>query len=370
VKVALPSERNFNKAIGIMSGTSSDGLDLCLVEFSNIQTQDFLKGENDPSFLKDWQFNIIKSRAIPYTPELQNSIRSAHLLNSIDLKNLHFSYSSFVGKHVNQLLEGESDRPIIGFHGPTLFHDTQKKISLQLGDALELSKITTCPVVANFRLPDLLKGGRGAPLVPIGDELLFSSYSACVNLGGFANYSAERNGRRVASDISICNYAMDHLVRRIDLEYDHNGDIARSGDIDESLLDKLNNTTNGFKDGVALTREWAEVHILPLLIEVDITTGLRTMIEHIAQQMPGHLSDAKTILVTGGGAHNGFLIQCIQAHLKGQVIVPEKEIIEMKEALIFALLALLKQNNLNNVRSSATGACQDHSTGELFSPNN
>lgn len=353
-------------AVGLMSGTSLDGLDICFVQFSHKA----VSKESDPRNYMPWTFQILGAQTYSHSSAQKEELKKAHLLADVEREVLDRRYAEWV---VEKLREFSQDHPIqtaevVGFHGPTLFHDVENKISIQLGDASLIAREMNCPVVADFRSADLLAGGRGAPLVPMGDALLFNSFDARVNLGGFANFSINHNGATIASDSSICNFALDRLAQRMGHPYDRNGQFSAQGTVDKMLLRQLERSMDPFTSGVALSREWAEAVLLPLAYEAELPSALTTLCEHVALQLRRRLKSAQKVLLSGGGAHNDHLVGRIRHHLPGSVHIPDTQTIEMKEALIFALLAYLKKAGLHNVLKGTTGTGFDHTTGALFLP--
>ena len=210
--------------------------------------------------------------------------------------------------------------------------------------------------------------GNGAPLVPIGDELLFSNYSACLNLGGFSNISLQSGGKRIAFDIAPVNIVLNYLAQKLDKNFDENGELAEKGKINETLLSKLNALDFYHQPHPkSLGIEWCNEYIFPALENIQTLDALATFTEHTAQQIANVINQytIKDILVTGGGAYNAFLIEKIRSKTTAEVIIPEKKIIDYKEALIFAFMGVLRMNNEMNVLSSATGSTNDHSSGVI-----
>lgn len=344
-------------AIGLMSGTSLDGLDICLAEFEK----------------KDkWHFKILKSETLPYSTDWENKLRNSIHLSVTDLLELHSDYGFYLGQKVKEFIERHQleNIDLIASHGHTVFHQPQRKFTLQIGDgrAVKLNTGIPVPVVYDFRSQDVLMKGNGAPLVPIGDELLFSQYNACLNLGGFSNISLKSKNKRIAFDIAPVNIVLNHLAQQLNESFDENGNLARKGKINEGLLNKLNSLefyqqTHPKSLGV----EWCHKHIFPKLEAIAPLEALATFTEHIAEQISKIINEnnIKNILITGGGAYNTFLIDKIKAKTDSEIIIPEKEIIEHKEALIFAFMGVLKMNNEINVLSSATGSTTDHCSGVI-----
>lgn len=344
--------------IGLMSGSSLDGVDLALVKFNS---------ENGK-----YGFNILKATTLPYSAEWENLLSEAFHQKPEDLTNLDKAYGEYLGRQVLRFMQDNDVVPdFVASHGHTIFHKPEQHYTLQIGDGQALAKACGVTVINDFRSEDVSKGGQGAPLVPIGDKLLFSDYEACLNIGGIANVSYDENGHRIAYDICIANQALNYLANQEGLKYDEDGLLARSGKIDEHLLEKLN--AHSFfrqKAPKSLGREFFETEQKGLLKDMKTNDLLATFTEHIAIQIGkslSHLPEGK-LLITGGGALNKYLVERIQYHTKHQVIIPEKQIIEYKEALIFAFLGLLKLEGKTNVLSSVTGAASDSCSGRIWEP--
>lgn len=342
-------------AIGLMSGTSLDGLDICLAEFEK----------------KDrWHFQILKAETLPYSTDWEYKLRNAIHLPATDLLELHSDYGFYLGQKTKAFIDNHQLENInlIASHGHTVFHQPQRKFTLQIGDGRAVKIETNIPVIYDFRSQDVLMKGNGAPLVPIGDELLFPQYDACLNLGGFSNISLKSQEKRIAFDISPVNIVLNFLAQQLNENFDENGDLAKKGEINEALLTQLNALDfYQLPHPKSLGIEWCNQHIFPKLSGLLPLDALATFTEHIAQQISAVINqyNIQNILVTGGGAHNTFLIEKIKAKTEAEIIIPEKEIIEYKEALIFAFMGVLKMNNEINVLSSATGSIADHCSGVI-----
>lgn len=342
--------------IGVMSGTSLDGVDLCYVNF----TKD-----------EQWGFEILKSKTVEYSEKWQERLKTAIKSNADILAQLDFDYSVFLAHTIKDFIEDFQIQNIdaICSHGHTVFHEPQKGITKQIGNLDVLAKIIGRKIVCDFRVDDVALGGEGAPLVPIGDRLLFSEYDFCVNLGGFANISYEFNKQRIAYDICPVNIVMNRYAAILDLPYDDSGKIAKSGKINEQLLNTLNSL--GFyqqKPPKSLGLEWVDNYIFPEIEKLNFKTDdiLRTFVEHVSVQIANNVRENSKVLFTGGGTYNTFLLDRIKAQKKMKLIVPDKELIEYKEALIFGFLGVLKLRNEPNCLSSVTGASKDHSSGKIF----
>ncbi len=351
---------DFFYAIGLMSGTSLDGLDIVYVKF---QKSDYAN------------FEILLAETISYSDIWKERLQSAINLDKKGISILHNEYGVFLGIKTKEFISKNTIQKVdfIASHGHTVFHQPENGFTLQVGDGEEILKATNSTVVADFRTQDVQLGGQGAPLVPIGDRLLFSGYQVCVNLGGFANISYERNDLRIAFDICPVNIVMNYYSNKMGLEYDDKGIIASKGTIHQGLLKELNSLPfYSKKPPKSLGFEWVQQYVFPLLdkYKLDLHDILRTFLEHVAQQISQIIQPFDTILFTGGGVYNNFLIKRIKDLGKKNIIIPADHIINYKEALIFALLGLLKLQGQVNCLSSVTGAQKNHSSGTIFPTNN
>ena len=345
-------------AIGLMSGTSLDGIDLVYVKFL----------KNEYSF-----FEIIHAETVSYTTEWKLLLQQAIHLSSEALLDLDVVY----GKHLGSVLVDFilnykiTEIDFIASHGHTVLHQPEEGITLQIGSGVEIAKITQQKVVSDFRTQDVKLGGQGAPLVPIGDELLFSKYDFCLNLGGFSNVSFKKESKRIAFDICPVNIVLNHYANKIGLEYDADGSIASEGQLNKSLLEKLNTLAFYTKEAPkSLGLEWVQQEIFPLIdaIEEDIASILRTFVAHIAIQISKIIKDSDSVLITGGGVFNSFLMQEIENYSNIEIVQASDAVINYKEALIFALLGLLKVDNQINCLKNVTGAHKNHSSGVVCLP--
>ena len=342
-------------AIGLMSGTSLDGLDICYAKFQNFT---------------NWEFEILKTKTIPYSSEWKNRLLNAIQLSAEDLLALDKEYGFYLGEKTQEFISKNNiaDLDFIASHGHTVFHQPQRKFTLQIGDGRAIKLTTKKPVIYDFRSQDVLMGGNGAPLVPIGDELLFSQYDACLNLGGFSNISLQKNHQRIAFDISPVNVVLNYFAEKLGKNYDENGDFARNGAINFKILEELNALTFYQKPAPkSLGVEFVNSEIFPLLKDEIPENIIATFTEHIAEQIAKVFNDnqLKTVLVTGGGTFNTYLLEKIRGKSQTELIVPDENIINFKEALIFAFMGVLRLRNEVNVLCSATGSSENHSSGLL-----
>ena len=343
-----------------MSGSSLDGLDLAFCEFTKEKNR--------------WTFGIKTADTLPYPEEWKMLLQESIYASGEKLLENDVSYGKFLGEKVREFLDKNHLRPdIIALHGHTVFHQPEKGFSLQLGSGQAIAIATGIKTVSNFRNKDIQLGGQGAPLVPIGDKLLFAEYDYCVNFGGIANISFEQNGQRLGYDVCAANQLLNHLSRQMGLAYDKNGETASLGKLDKALFDELNKVDFCQKSyPKSLSNEQVRELFLPILDKSPalLEDKLYTSVKHIACQInkATDSSSEKKILLTGGGAHNAFLVEAVRRECPQSVLTPEPQIIDFKEALIFAFMGILRKNGNVNCLASATGARRDSSTGVIFLP--
>jgi anhydro-N-acetylmuramic acid kinase len=346
--------------IGTMSGTSLDGLDIAHCTFELI---------ND-----SWSFKISSATTIPFPNQLRSKLAKSTRLNGLELMKLNNELGNFIGNSTSEFIkENNIDSytiDCIASHGHTVFHQTEINLTTQIGNGANISTITKLPVICDFRSNDIALNGQGAPLVPIGDKNLFSEYDYCINLGGIANISFEENNQRIAFDICPVNIVMNKLSHELGKDYDKNGDIAKSGIIDNELLEKLNKLDYYQKlHPKSLGIEQIEDLVFPIInsSEILIEDKLRTFVEHIALQISKTIKTVNNkVLLTGGGTFNSFLIERINANTNNEIIIPSNQIIDFKEALIFAFLGVLRLRKEPNCLLSVTGATQNNIGGCIY----
>ena len=345
--------------LGVMSGTSLDGVDLAITVFT-VQNG-------------HWEFEIKETATIPYSNSWLNKLKTALTLDVNGLAFLNDEYTQLLSTVINTFISetGLSNIDAICSHGHTILHQPHNGITLQIGNLPQLATLTKHTVVCDFRVQDVQLGGQGAPLVPIGDHLLFSEYDYCMNLGGFSNVSFVTKQQRVAFDISPVNTDLNHYASLLGFDYDDKGAIARSGNCNISLLQELNELPfYKISHPKSLGFEFVKETVLPIIERhnISIEDKLRTFIEHIANQVSLALKGKKgKMLLTGGGAYNDFLTGKLKENLPNiKIIIPDRKTLEFKEALIFGLLGVLKLRGEINVFSSVTGASNNHSSGTIY----
>ena len=342
-----------------MSGTSLDGVDIayCLLRFID----------------GNWSFSIEATQTVKYTAAWKKRLQQAHLAQAEALLELHHAYGKYLGLLIDAFIMKNKIRGIqyIASHGHTIFHQPEKGYTFQLGDGNAIHAACGIPVIYDFRSLDVTLGGQGAPLVPIGDKLLFGEYDACLNLGGIANLSLAVNHHRKAFDICFVNMGLNYLAEEKNLTFDKNGKLAADGEINTTMLKAL---TKGYeklgKGRPSLSREIFEKHFLKILDKkIPVEDKLCTFVESIAIEIAkGFPAEKKlSVLCTGGGSFNSFLMYRLIEHFGNDVvlILPDAETVNFKEALIFALLGILRVRGEVNCLKSVTGARQDNCGGVL-----
>ena len=343
-------QNNIFRVLGVMSGTSLDGIDFAICSFHKN---------------KNWNFNIEKCTTTKYTKLWKDTLQNLHTKDKENIAKINIEYGKYLGSLINDFL-GENKVDFIASHGHTIFHNPDNNYTLQIGDGNTIAKTTKITTINDFRSLDISLNGQGAPLVPIGDLHLFSDYKYCINLGGFANISIKESKSITAFDVCPVNIVMNKLSQKLGKEYDVNGDFAKKGNLIPKLLETLNNLVFYHqRPPKSLGREWVEEFINPILILTYKTEDiLNTFCEHVAMQIGKHLID-KEVLFTGGGVYNQYLMSRIRNYSNAKIIIPPRKIVDYKEALIFAFLGVLRNRNEVNCLKSATGAIRDNCGGVI-----
>jgi len=349
------------KVISVMSGTSLDGIDIIYATYL---------------YDGDWKFEIHLSETVKYSKNWKLILSQLVHKSMDDLQEIDSAYSEYLASVILGFIK-QNNLEVIDFiasHGHTALHQPESGLTYQIGNQQILSDTLNKKVICDFRIQDVEFGGQGAPLVPIGDHLLFHDYQYCLNLGGFANISFENNTERIAYDICPVNIVLNYYVAMLDLEYDDKGQLASKGKVHKELLIQLNKLAfYDQKPPKSLGLEWVELSIYPLIksFNLQIEDILRTYAEHVAIQISKVLvNENGEVLVTGGGVYNEFLMSRLNSLSNHQIVIPSNEIVEFKEALIFGLLGVLKERDEVNCLMSVTGAKRNHSSGKILIPKN
>lgn len=344
--------------IGVMSGTSLDGIDLVYAKFK--------RGVN-------WNFEILYSQTIGY-PAYWFDILKGLVSNSLEeLKVIDVNYTLYLAKVIQGFIAKNHivDIDAVCSHGHTALHQPENKLTYQIGNLPVLADILQEMVVCDFRVQDVMMGGQGAPLVPVGDKLLFSEYDACLNLGGFANISMFAKGEYIAFDVCPVNIVLNVYANKLGLDFDDGGKIAASGRLLPILKERLDNLDfYNEKPPKSLGLEWVTRIVMPLLQELDDEEKdiLKTFSDHVAKQIANVLKDNSKVLVTGGGAYNAYIVSKIKENKNVKIVIPDNNLVEFKEAMVFGFLGVLKLRNETNCMKSVTGSARDHSSGKIFIP--
>lgn len=359
--------------IGLMSGTSLDGVDLAYTEFIYDTNK--------------WNFNLIHYQSIPYDTAWRNKLNDAMKLDALGIQYLDIELAEYFSLLINHFIKENKITNIdfISSHGHTVFHQPEKKLSLQIGAGNIIASNCGIDVVCDFRKQDVAIGGQGAPLVPIGDRYLFSEYDFCLNIGGIANVSFEIENQRIAYDICPANMVLNYYAELKNKNYDEEGNLASQGKLNTELLNQLNYLDYySLPIPKSLGKEYVFDNVIPLInsFDISIEDKLHTFCTHIAMQIasavpvtsatPSNQSlvtshqSPITILATGGGAYNTFLINKIKEFTEANIVIPSKEMIEFKEAIVFAFLGVLYKRSENNCLASVTGARKDHCSGVYY----
>ena len=349
-----------HRIIGLMSGTSLDGVDLAYCEFT----------ENVSGF----SFSIGACETIPYPENWLTRLKTLPAATAIEYAETHTFYGRYLGELTRDFIErNRLEADLVASHGHTIFHDPAMHYTSQIGEGAAIAAGCGLPVVCDFRTGDVAAGGQGAPLVPLGDQVLFAEYDYCLNLGGFANISMQKNGKRIAYDVSPANIILNHLAGLKGKSYDKDGGIAAAGKIHTELLETLNGL--GYyhmPPPKSLGREWIEKEILPMLTRYNISTedAACTFCEHIAMQIAACMDNdpLKQMLVTGGGAFNTFLIKRLAENTDLKIVIPDQKTVNFKEAMVFAFLGLLRIKYKPNSLATVTGGRHDVSCGAMYLP--
>lgn len=362
----MKDSSNRYRVLGLMSGTSLDGLDMAYVQ---LWKED-----------QNWQFDLGLAVSLDYSEEWRKKLKESVNLSGLELSLLDRAYGRWLGGQVRDFIERQQlEVDFVASHGHTVFHQIDKTLTLQIGHGQELASASGQNVICDFRSKDVVLGGQGAPLVPIGDQLLFGTYDYCLNLGGISNVSFLHEGKRMAYDIGLVNMLLNYLTHQIGLAYDKGGQRAASGNLNQELFQELNGLPY-YKEPFPKSTgyEWFVEEVVPIVdryahlsMEDRLCTGVHHITYQIAESVKSHNArPGECLWATGGGAKNDFLIQTLRDYLGNQVevVIPEVDLIDFKEAIVFALMGVLRERGEVNCLSSVTGARQDNSGGVMYQP--
>ena len=355
------------KVIGLMSGSSLDGLDIAFVQLQ----------ENGGK----WSYEFLQTDCLRYTDDWTRKLKTATTLNALDYQLLHIEYGHYIGKKIHSFIDKNNLQHqvnLIASHGHTTFHIPGKLMTAQLGEGAAIAAETNLPVVTDLRNLDVALGGQGAPIVPIGEKLLFDDYSYFLNIGGIANISIKVDDTFIAFDVCAANRVLNMLAEEKGFSYDEDGKIAADGNVHEALLQQLNNLEYyKEKHPKSLANSFGIEIIYPIIKRsaINIEDAMRTYVEHIVVQIKNAIINSQLptvncqLLATGGGAFNSFLINRLRdilSEIKISIVIPDYDLIQYKEALIMALIGTLRWREEYNVFSSVTGAKRNSIGGALW----
>lgn len=355
------SIKNYN-IIGLMSGTSLDGLDVAFCNFKLVNS--------------NWEYSIINSKTYKYSKHWKENLKNIENKSALEFVKLNSTlgkhYGNLINSFINEFNINRTNIDAIASHGHTIFHQPNLGFTTQIGNGASICATTKINTIVDFRSLDVALKGQGAPLVPIGDMMLFKEFDFCLNIGGIANISSKKNGNRVAKDITFANIISNYICSNINLEYDNRGELAKKGKIDINLLNFLDNIIDNYtKNNSSLGKEIFIKDIKPYLDNLKISNydKLRTISEHIANKVSENILENSSVLITGGGAYNECWIELIKEKSKANITIPNNKIIDFKEALIFAFLGVLKLEKKSNCLSTVTGATKNSIGGVVYEYN-
>jgi anhydro-N-acetylmuramic acid kinase len=353
------------RAIGVMSGSALEGLDIIFAEFH------ISSGA--------WQYTVQAAECYPYTDDWREKIRTAGSLSSIDYLALHAEFGHYIGEQVNRFIEAHQLQykvQLVVSHGHISFHLPEKKLTAQLGEGASIAAVTGINVVSDLRVMDVALGGKGAPLFPLGEKLLFSEYACFLNIGSIANITFHEPGGVIAFDVCPANRILNMLAAQSGKAYDDGGKMAKAGEVKPELLKILNGLEYySMPYPKSLTSDFASDVIYPLVRGAGVNDAMRTVVEHIAVQTANAVSQLNKggaplkLLITGGGANNSFLVSRIQSLLEPlnvEAVLPDPYIVDFKESLVVALLGILRWREENSALAEITGASRDSIGGAVW----
>jgi anhydro-N-acetylmuramic acid kinase len=353
-------------AIGTMSGSSMDGLDIAYCTFE----------ENAGT----WTYQINHAACIPFDEDWKNKLKNITSFSALELLRTHSDFGHWMGKAIHAFIEQnqlEHKVHFIASHGHTVFHEPQNNMTFQMGDGAAIAAINKLPVISDLRNMDIALGGQGAPIVPIGEKLLWRNIPFFLNIGGICNVTIHHNEQHIAFDICPANRVLNLLMHEVGKTFDNNGELAATGKIEPNLLQQLN-ALDYYKEKYpkSLSNEFGIEQVFPLIQQYSISTAdkVHTMCAHIAYQVKASLqafakNETTQLFISGGGALNTFLIDLIRKELRSlqiEICIPEKTLIEYKEAMVMALIGVLRWREESNVLASVTGAIRNSVGGALW----
>jgi anhydro-N-acetylmuramic acid kinase len=360
---------NVYHVIGVMTGSSLDGIDLA---FTKITVKD-----------GHYAHEILISECVPMPQKWKIRIEQLVMQNAVTYLKTSAFFGHFIGDRIAEFIEKhqlQNQLDFIASHGQTVFHQPENLFTSQIGDGAAIAGKTGFPVVCDFRSIDVALGGQGAPVAPIANKMFYSNYKMFLNLGGIANIAVNVNGKYIAFDVTAVNLALNKIARMKGVEYDHDGNLAANGAVDERLFSEMNSSFYYDKDyPKSLSGGWVSKVMMPTLQRhnISIEDKLRTIVEHVAHQLNKSLekiqqkenisfSKSDKMLVTGGGAFNKFMIQRMEEMLPITLVVPDEQTVKFKESVLMALMGVMRVRNEENCLGSVTGAARNAIGGAIY----
>jgi anhydro-N-acetylmuramic acid kinase len=366
--------KNIYHSIGLMSGSSLDGLDICYVEFQISSAQPL-----------QVNYKILEAECVEYDEEFRSALKNLGNASAFEFARRHTELGAYFGKLATAFIKrnGIGKIDLICSHGQTIFHQPSKRFTSQIGCGAQIAAQTNCKVVSDLRSMDVAYGGQGAPVVPVAEKYLFPDHKVFLNIGGIANISFHKDEEVIAYDVCAGNTLLNYFAKQAGFDFDKDGALASKGKIISSLLEELNNIAFCKQPSPkSLGTEHVFKEWLPLFDKYENTTEdkLTTAVEHVAMQIDINLHSkfkiqnslpvrqAGSLFITGGGAFNSFLVERIAYHSKLPNILPNAKTIQYKEALAMAFIGLLRVLEIPNCLASVTGASKDSIGGAVYVP--
>lgn len=358
-------------AIGLMSGSSLDGLDIA-----------YCRLDWDGKALSSWE--LLEAETLAFSDLWVRRLVALPQQNALTFAQSDIYFSYYMGELLNAFIKKQNIKQIdfVASHGHTVFHDPARRFSIQIGNGNALAATVGKTVICDFRMQDVAMNGEGAPLAPLADAYLFPGYDYYMNIGGIANISAKCSDRWVAYDFAPANQVLNFLAEKSDLKFDKDGEIARAGNVNAELLDSLQKLNFFGKEyPKSMSNEWIRTEVLPLFkgsgrsLEDQMRTAVELIVSTsfdaiaLIQRQENKQSVSSEMLMSGGGCHNLFLVEKLKeklSELNIEVQIPKKDIIDFKEAMLVALLGMFRLNAIPNSIPEVTGAKKATVNGGVY----
>ncbi|XP_064473646.1 anhydro-N-acetylmuramic acid kinase-like [Ornithodoros turicata] len=364
------------EVIGVMSGSSLDGLDIIYTRFS-LTSSDC------------WEYNIQHCTCYNYSPTWIDKLKHATSTSALEYQLLNTEYGRYIGEYVLRFIrENRLDGKVhlIACHGHTVFHLPSQLTTSTLGDGATVAAVTGLPVVSDLRSMDVALGGQGSPIALTAERKLFGNeYQFFLNIGGMAclTYAGKNYSDSFAVDVCPANQLLNLLANREGRAFDRSGEMAKSGKVSTRLLKDLDDFDYYKKSfPKSLGVDFGPEILYPLIQAHDLSTAdaLQTFTEHICNQVAevirlvertvkDGLPQSSKMLVTGGGARNLFLVDRLTERLKEfriTVVVPNDELVKFKEALVTSVIGVQRLRGEENFIGEVSGASRSSIGGAFW----